>query len=279
MRLDEALTKSSGVYFEGTLIEALQTPYQLIEVFDTPALGKLMRIDGTNMTSEGDEFFYHESLVHPAAIAHPCPRNVLVIGGGDGGACEEILKHPSVERVVLAELDEGVIEMTKRHLSNVHRNVFSNPKLEVRIAEGAAFIRSTAEHFDLIYLDLTDPEGPAAAIYSRGFFGELQKALSPGGALVLHIGSPFSHPQRVTGSVADLRTVFERVTPYFTHIPTYGATWGFAVASATIDPLALSATDIDNRLDQRSVLDRQLYNGETHRALFALPIYIKRLFG
>ena len=279
MRLEEALTAGSGVYFDGTLIEALQTPYQLIEVFDTPALGKLMRIDGANMTSEGDEFFYHEPLVHPAAIAHPCPRNVLVIGGGDGGTCEEILKHPSVERVVLAELDAGVVEMAKRHLSSVHRNVFANPRLEVRIVEGVSFVRSTAEHFDLIYLDLTDPDGPAAAIYSRGFFGELQKALSPGGALVLHIGSPFSHPGRVTASVADLRTVFERVTPYFAHIPTYGALWGFAIASATIDPLALSATDIDNRLDQRSVLDRQFYNGETHRALFALPAYIKRLFG
>ena len=262
MRLDEALTEGSGVYFEGTLIEALQTPYQLIEVFDTPALGKLMRIDGANMTSEGDEFFYHEPLVHPAAIAHPCPRNVLVIGGGDGGACEEVLKHPSVERVVLAELDAGVIEMAQRHLSSVHRNVFANPRLEVRI-----------------YLDLTDPDGPAAAIYSRGFFGELQKALATGGALVLHIGSPFSHPARVAGGVADLRTVFERVTPYFAHIPTYGALWGFAIASATINPHALSATEIDNRLGQRSVLDRQFYSGETHRALFALPAYINRLFG
>ncbi len=279
MRLDEALTESSGVYFYGTLIEALQTPYQLIEVFDTPALGKLMRIDGANMTSEGDEFFYHEPLVHPAAIAHPCPRNVLVIGGGDGGACEEIFKHPSVERVVLAELDAGVIEMAQRHLSSVHRNVFANPRLEVRIVHGVSFIRSTAEHFDLIYLDLTDPDGPAAAIYSRGFFVELQRALATGGALVLHIGSPFSHPARVAGGVADLRTVFERVTPYFAHIPTYGALWGFAIASATINPHALSATEIDNRLGQRSVLDRQFYSGETHRALFALPAYIKRLFG
>ena len=279
MRLDEALTEGSGVYFEGTLIEALQTPYQLIEVFDTPALGKLMRIDGANMTSEGDEFFYHESLVHPAAIAHPCPRNVLVIGGGDGGACEEILKHPSVERVVLAELDAGVIEMAKRHLSSVHRNVFANPKLEVRIVDGVTFVRSTAEHFDLIYLDLTDPDGPAAAIYSRAFFGELEKALSPGGALVLHIGSPFAHPERVSASVADLCTVFEQVTPYFVHIPTYGALWGFAIASATIDPLALSATEVDNRLNQRSVMDRQFYSGDTHRALLALPAYIERLFG
>lgn len=279
MRLDEALTEGSGVYFEGTLIEALQTPYQLIEIFDTPTLGKLMRIDGANMTSEGDEFFYHECLVHPAAIAHTCPRSVLVIGGGDGGACEEILKHPSVDQVVLAELDEGVIEMAKRHLSRVHRNVFANPRLVLRIVDGVAFIQSTSEHFDLIYLDLTDPVGPAVAIYSRAFFGELKQALSPGGALVLHIGSPFSHPARVASSVADLRVVFERVTTYFTHIPTYGATWGFAIASETIDPLKISAVEVEHRLDRRGVTDRQFYNGGTHHAMLALPGYIKSLFG
>ena len=279
MRLDEVLTDASGVYFEGTLIESLQTPYQLIEVFDTPSLGKLMRIDGANMTSEGDEFFYHECLVHPAAITHACPRNVLVIGGGDGGACEEILKHPSIERVVLAELDEGVIEMAKRHLSSVHRNVFDNPKLFVRIVDGMTFVRSASERFDLIYLDLTDPDGPAAAIYSREFLGELEKVLLPDGALVLHIGSPFSHPKRVTDSVADSRTVFKRVTPYFTHIPTYGATWGFILASATLDPLAHSATDIEIRLDQRGIIDRQFYSGGTHHAMLALPGYIKALFG
>lgn len=129
MRLDEILSAGSGVYFEGTLIDTLQTPHQLIEVFDTPTLGKLMRIDGANMTSEGDEFLYHESLVHPAAVAHASPRNALIIGGGDGGSSEELLKHPSIERVVLAELDQGVIDMAKKHLSAVHRSVFANQNL------------------------------------------------------------------------------------------------------------------------------------------------------
>lgn len=276
MRLDEMLTADSGVHFEGTLIDALQTPYQLIEVFDTPAVGKLMRIDGANMISEGDEFFYHENLVHPAAIAHPAPRNVLIIGGGDGGSSEEVLKHPTVERVVLVELDQGVIDMAKKHFSALHRNVFANPKLDLRIMDGAAFVRTTEERFDLIYLDLTDPIGPAVALYTQAFFIALKNALATGGALALHIGSPFSHPTRVALSVANLRTVFSCISPYFVHIPTYGACWGFAVASGVLD-LDMAAAEIERRLLARDIADRRFYNGEMHRAMLALPEYVKSL--
>lgn len=277
MRLDESLNASSGVHFEGTLIDALQTPSQLIEVFDTAALGKLMRIDGANMTSERDEFFYHESLVHPALIAHASPSNVLVVGGGDGGSSEEVLKHPSVERVVLAELDAGVIEMAKKHLRAVHRDVFANPKLCVHIGDGMAFVKTTTTRFDVILLDLTDPIGSAAALYTEAFYADCKRALTTGGALVLHIGSPFSHPHRVVDSMANLRAVFSRVAPYFVHIPIYGATWGFAVASDTLDPRAMTALDVEQRLHDRGVGDRQFYNGEMHTAILALPEYIKTL--
>ena len=279
MRLDEILNDGSGVYFEGTLIDALQTPFQLIEVFDTPSLGKLMRIDGANMTSEADEFFYHESLVHPAAIAHPAPRNVLIIGGGDGGSSEEVLKHPSIKRVVLAELDPGVIELAKKHLISVHRNVFANPKLEVRIGDGAAVVKSTTAHFDLIYMDLTDPIGPASALYSQAFYADLKRALDFGGALVLHIGSPFSHPDRVVSSLAHLRAVFAHVAPYFVPIPTYGGMWGLVVAAETLDPREISSADVNQRLHDRRIADRQFYNGDTHQAMLALPEYIKTLIG
>ena len=279
MRLDETLNASSGVYFEGTLIEALQTPFQLIEVFDTAALGKLMRIDGVNMTSERDEFFYHESLVHPALITHAAPRSVLVIGGGDGGSSEEVLKHPSVERVVLAELDAGVIEMAKKHLHSVHRDVFANRQLCVQIGDGMTLVKTTNERFDLILLDLTDPIGAAEALYTQTFYADCKRTLSAGGALVLHIGSAFSHPRRVVDCVANLRAVFSYVAPYFVHIPIYGATWGFAVASNTLDPRAMTAVDVEQRLHDRGVGDRQFYNGEMHTAMLALPEYIKTLIG
>lgn len=279
MRLEEKLTAAAGVYFDGELIDALKTPFQLIEVFDTPDLGKLMRIDGANMVSERDEFFYHESLIHPAAIVHPAPREVLIIGGGDGGSLEEVLKHREIERVVLAELDGGVIEMAKKHFASVHRGAFDDPRVEIRIGDGMAFVRESGQRFDLIYLDLTDPIGPAEALYTQTFYADCKRALNPGGALVLHIGSPFSHAARVKGSVAHLRNTFAHVAPWFVHIPMYGATWGFASASDQLDPRKLPAIEVDPRLKTRNIGYRQFYNGEMHTAMLGLPEYVRALLG
>ncbi len=279
MRLDEKLNAGSGVYFEGTLIDSLQTPFQLIEVFDTPELGKLMRIDGANMVSERDEFFYHENLVHPAAITHPAPKQVLIIGGGDGGSAEEILKHPSVERVVLAELDAGVIDIARKHFHEMHRGALDDARVEIRIGDGMAFVRESMLKWDLIYLDLTDPVGPAEALYTATFFADCKRALNDGGALVLHIGSPFSHAARVKASVEALRGLFRNVAPYFVHVPIYGAMWGFAVASDSLDPRLLSAAPIDVQLRARQVDHRRFYNGATHQAMMALPEYIRESLG
>lgn len=278
VRLDEKLSADAGSYVDhATLIESLQTPFQLIEVWDTPALGKLMRIDGANMTSERDEFFYHESLVHVAAITHENPVKVLVIGGGDGGSSEEILKHPSVQKVQLCELDAGVIDIAKRHFERVHNKVFADPRLHVHIGDGIRFVRETAERFDLIYLDLTDPVGPAEALYTQAFYAACKQALAPKGALVLHLGSPFNHAARVQAGVANLMGVFAEVAPYFVHIPAYGALWGFACASDVLDPRKKSAADVEARLAARRIGARQFYDGGTHVAMLTLPPYIRTL--
>jgi spermidine synthase len=276
-RLHERLTDASGVYFDGTLIETVRSPFQLIEVFDTPVLGKLMRIDGANMVSEEDEFFYHEALIHPAAIAHPDPKRVLIVGGGDGGSTEEILKYASVESCVLAELDEAVIDVARAHFQRVHRGVFSSPRLALHIGDGMAFVRESGAKFDLIYLDLTDPIGPAEALYAPPFFADCRRALEPGGALVLHIGSPFSHRERVRQTLANLRALYRIVTPYFVHIPIYGATWGFAVASDALSIESLGRAEIDARLAARAIGDRRLYNGAMHEAMHAIPGYVEDL--
>lgn len=277
MRLYEPLTTGSGAYFEGTLIDSLKTAYQLIEIFDTPDLGKLMRIDGANMTSERDEFFYHENLIHPAAITHPAPKQALIVGGGDGGACKEILKHASIERVVLAELDVGVIDMAKKHLYAIHRDALDNERVDIRIGDGLDYVRQHTRQFDLIYLDLTDPTGIAEALYAPDFYADCKQALRDGGALVLHIGSPFSHPARVQHSVADLQTVFSRVTPYFVHIPSYGAMWGFACASDTWSLADMERAEIEARLAMRGIDDCRYYNAAMHRSMLALPEYISKL--
>ena len=279
MRLDENLNGGCGAYFEGTLIESRQTPYQLIEVFDTPELGKLMRIDGANMLSERDEFFYHENLVHPAAIAHPAPQQVLIVGGGDGGSAEEILKHPGVEQVVVAELDAGVIDIAQKHFRSVHRGAFDDARMKICIGDGMAYVRNADTRWDLIYLDLTDPAGAAEALYTRAFYADCRRALCAGGALVLHIGSPFAQAGRVTQGVNDLRAVFGTVTPYFVHIPAYGALWGFAIAADALDAHALDAKQVDARLAARHIGHRQYYNGAMHVAMLALPEYIREALG
>jgi spermidine synthase len=169
--LTEWLTGDSGYCFRTSqpLVD-FQSEYQRVRIYESPRFGKLLRLDDCFMTSEKDEFFYHENMVHPAAVTHLAPRRALVIGGGDGGACEEILKHPSIEKVVLAELDPAVVDVSKEHLPSIHRNAFDDPRFELRIGDGAAFVRETDERFDLVLLDLTDPVGEAVALYQRELF-------------------------------------------------------------------------------------------------------------
>jgi spermidine synthase len=193
-KIFERLNEGSGVYFEGTLLERRQTPYQLLEVYETPELGRIFRLDGFNMTSERDEFFYHENLVHPAAVAHPHPRRALVIGGGDGGSSEELLKHATLEGVHMAELDPEVIEVSRAKFARVHNNVFDDPRLKVTVGDGLAYLRDTQVRYDLVAMDLTDPVGPSVELYSPATFALAKRAMAAGGALMLHIGSPFSHP-------------------------------------------------------------------------------------
>jgi spermidine synthase len=275
----ERLNDASGVYFEGTLVERRRTPFQLLEVYDTPELGRIFRLDGFNMTSERDEFFYHENLVHPAAVAHPGPKRALVIGGGDGGSSEELLKHSTLQLVHMAELDPVVIEVAKAQFGKVHRGAFDDPRLKVTVGDGLAYLRETAVRYDLISMDLTDPVGPSVELYSPATFALARGAMAPGGALTLHVGSPFSHAARVRSTLDNLRSVFRRVTPYFVHIPLYGSIWGFACASDTLDPRGMSPADVERVIAERGIGDLQYYNGEVHRAMFALPNYVRALVG
>ncbi len=258
-------------------LETLRSRHQRIEVFETHQFGKLFRLDGAFMTSEHDEFFYHEPIVHCAAIAHPAPRRALVIGGGDGGSTEELLKHPSIERVVMAELDPEVIRVAREYLGEVHHGAFDDPRLQIHIGDGFEFTRSTGETFDLIVLDLTDPDTPAARLYTPEFFQMARRALAPGGAIALHLGSPIFQPQRVRTLLADLQSVFPIVRPLGLYIPLYGAYWGLAVVSDTLDVCAVTSAVVAQRLEQRCIGDLRLYNEAMHSALFALPNFYREL--
>ncbi len=276
-KIFERLSDAAGVYFEGELVERRQTPFQLLEVYETAELGRIFRLDGFNMTSERDEFFYHENLVHPAAVAHPAPRRALVIGGGDGGSSEELLKHPMLDVVHMAELDPEVVAVSKEQFARVHGDVFSNPRLKLTVGDGLAYLRATEVRYDLLAMDLTDPVGPSAELYSPATFALAKRALAPGAALMLHMGSPFFHPERVRQTLANLRQVFRIVAPYFAYIPLYGSMWGFASASDTLDPRSIEPAEVERVIAARGLADLRYYNGEVHRALFALPNYVKAL--
>lgn len=273
----EPLTPHARFGYRATALQSLQTPYQKLELLQTPQFGKVLRLDDCFMTSEGEEFFYHEALVHPAAMSHPAPRKALILGGGDGGAAEELLKHPSIERVVLAELDEAVVQFSRQHLQSVHRGALDDPRVEVCIGDGLALMDASDERFDLALMDLTDPDTPASALYAPDSLARMKRVLAPGGALVLHLGSPVFHGPQVAELVRSLRQQFAVVRCYGLYIPLYGAYWGLAVASDELDPLELKAQQLAERLRQRKVQDLQYYNEQVHGALFALPNYYREL--
>ncbi len=273
----EQLTPDAAFGFRASNVQRRQTAFQTLEMMETASFGRVMRLDNHFMTSERDEFFYHECMAHPAAIAHPAPKQALIIGGGDGGMAEELLKHSTMERVVLAELDEAVIEASKAELEKVHRNVWSDPRLQIRIGDGMAFIDQTEERFDLLVMDLTDPDTPASPLYQTPALQRMQRVLTPNGALVLHLGSPIFHPEQVRQLSRTLRGLFQHVCCYGVYVPLYGAYWGMAVCSNALDVKAVDAATVQQRLQERAVKDLQYYNPEVHGALFALPNYYRAL--
>lgn len=273
----ENLNASSvyGFRFDRQLINT-QTQYQHLELLESKNLGLTLRLDGCMMTSEADEFFYHEALIHPAAIAHPAPRNALIVGGGDGGALEELLKHP-LDTVTLIELDAGVVDVARKHLHRIHQGAFDDPRVTLQIGDGAAFVARTEQRFDLVFLDLTDPETPAGPLYTLEFFQQCKSILAPGGALVLHLGAPFYEPEQVRLMNSALQAVFAQVCGYGLHIPLYGAYWALAVASDSLDAKALDVALVETRLQERAINELNYYNADVHGGLFALPTFHRKL--
>ncbi len=215
--------------------------------------------------------------MHPAAIAHRDPRSALIIGGGDGGAAEELLKHPGIERIVLAELDEAVVRIAREYLQRIHRGALDDPRVELRIGDGMTYVQQTEESFDLVLLDLTDPDTPASALYGEAFFAALRRVLKPGGAMVLHMGSPIFTPDSVRMIHRRLTATFGCVAPLGLYIPLYGAYWSLAVCSDSLDPRQASASLVSDTLAGRRISDRRYYNPATDQARIALPGYYEQL--
>jgi spermidine synthase len=276
--MTEYLTDDWGLFVRSrATLAKFRSAFQDVEVHDSEPFGKLFRLDGHFMTSERDEFFYHENLVHIAALAHPAPARALIVGGGDGGSAEELLKHPSMRSVTIAEIDPAVIAISREHLAHVHHGAFDDPRVTLQVGDGFRFVEDSRDEYDLIVLDLTDPGGPSAALYTPAFYAACASRLTAAGAMTMHIGSPVAHPARVRDTIAELRGAFARVTPYLTSIPLYGGLWMMACCSRALDPLQQSTASIDLQIAARGIGRLQYINGDTYCAALALPNFVRAL--
>ena len=254
-----------------------QTPFQRLEVVETELFGNAFLLDGHLMSAEGDEWFYHENLNQLAAVTHPSPRSALIIGGGDGGSARQLLMHPSIERIVVCELDAAVIAMARRYLPRIHQGSLDDPRVELVICDGFDYVARRREPVDLLVLDLTDPQGLAAPLYSRHFFAECARLLGSEGILSLHLCSPQLQPQLFTHLMTELSAVFACVRPILVPVLLYGGLWSLVCASQSQDPKALTQDEITRRLAQRQIHNLNYYNAETHTAALALPNFVRDL--
>lgn len=261
----------------GHCLHALDSGLQHIEVWQTPALGRVFTLDGSFMTAEADEFIYHESLVQPAMLAHASPRRAVVVGGGDGGSVRELLRHPGIERVDLFELDSAVVDMARRFLPRVHAGALDDERVHIRYGDGFAGLRQHRPACDVMVLDLSDPSGHAAALHTADFYRCCAECLGAAGVLSLHIGHPLFQPDRCRAVLAALHEVFAIVRPVLLPIPLYGGLWLTACASQTLDIAALAPTSAAERMQQRGLAGLRFYSPALLAGLMAMPAFVQDL--
>ena len=260
-----------GLRVKETLFSG-QSPYQKVEVIDTVGFGRVLVIDNVFMTSEYDEFLYHEMLVHPALTTAKSIDRVLVIGGGDGGTVREVLRHPDVKRCVMIEIDRMVVDASREFLPGIGTS-WDDPRLDLRFIDGIEYVKTSKDDkYDVILLDGTDPVGPGAVLFDESFYRGCQRMLAPGGVMALQSESPLLMLEVFVETQHKLRRLFAEVHPYLGPVPLYGTgTWSWTWCSDTGEPLVA----IPER--QEAIVEgSKAYNADLHRAVFALPNYVKR---
>ena len=260
-----------GLRVEKTLFSG-QSDYQKIEVIETVGFGRVLVIDNVFMTSEYDEFLYHEMLAHPALTTAPCIERVLVIGGGDGGTVREVLRHPDVKECLMIEIDELVVNVSKEYLPGIG-TAWDDPRLDLRFIDGIDYVKTSKdEKFDVILLDGTDPIGPGAVLFDEAFYEGCKSMLTDDGVLALQSESPLLMMDVFVETQHKLRKLFAEVHPYLGPVPLYGTgVWSWSWCSNTGEPLR----PVQER--QEAIVEgSKAYNAELHQAIFALPNYVKR---
>ncbi|WP_067841139.1 spermidine synthase [Amphibacillus sediminis] len=245
-----------------------QTDFQRLDMLETNEWGNMLVLDGMVMTTEKDEFVYHEMISHVPLFTHPNPKHVLVVGGGDGGVIREVLKHPSVEKAVLVEIDRRVIETSKQYLPTI-AGTLDDPRVEVKVGDGFMHIAESEAAYDVIMVDSTEPVGPAVNLFTKGFYAGISKALKEDGIFVAQSDNPWFKADLIKQVFKDVNEIFPITKLYTANIPTYpSGLWTFTIGSKKYDPLK-DATYQD--------IDTKYYTKSIHEASFALPKFVEDL--
>ncbi|MBS0347546.1 MAG: polyamine aminopropyltransferase [Proteobacteria bacterium] len=257
-----------------------RSAYQRITIEHTSTFGHLYRLDDDLMASEADEFIVHESLAHIPALAHPSPRSALILGGGDGATARELLKHPSLERIVVAELDPEVVRLVGQFIPALPARSFDSPRVCLQIRDAAKSLRqlhARGERFDLILFDLTATDDPACAhLHHEEFMRLCAASLNAGGIIHVQLGSPFYQAEKTIALWQRMRGIFAGLRPAFISVPSYGGPWLLARASiSTIDDP--SSAGLHARLAERGITDLRHYNPDLHHACQVLPNHLRQL--
>ncbi|MCB1157051.1 MAG: polyamine aminopropyltransferase [Leptospiraceae bacterium] len=246
-------------------LETIQTPFQRIDVFETPAFGRMFTLDDVIMVTEKDEFSYHEMIAHVPMMTHPSPERVLVIGGGDGGTVREVLKHKTVKEVHLCEIDKGVVDIAYKYFPEIS-NAMKDSRVKHFYEDGAAFVENHKGYYDVILVDSSDPIGPAEILFKRPFYEGLRNALRETGVVATQAESYQYHGDIIKGLYKFIPEVFEEYGYYWTAIPTYpSGLIGFTLLSNKIDPYSVEPdpTRIPEGL--------KYYSKDIHKACMVLP--------
>ncbi|KAI4337179.1 hypothetical protein L6164_015626 [Bauhinia variegata] len=238
--------------------------YQEIALLDTQRFGKALVIDGKMQSAELDEFIYHECLIHPPLLSHPNPKTVFIMGGGEGSAAREALKHKSIERVIMCDIDQEVVDFCRQYLT-VNREAFSHKKLHLVINCAKAELEKRKDKFDIIIGDLADPVegGPCYQLYTKSFYEKtLKPKLNDNGIFVTQAGPAgiFTHKEVFTCIYNTIKQVFKYAMVYTTHIPSFADTWGWVMASD--QPFSIGAEKMDKRIQARIDGELLYLNGD-----------------
>lgn len=267
----EKQTATHGITSKITkTLHSEQTDYQKLDMIETDQFGTMLVLDGMVMTTDADEFVYHEMVAHIPLFTHPNPKKVLVVGGGDGGVIREVLKHPSVVKAILVEIDGKVIEYSKKYLPNIAGEL-ENARVEVQVDDGFMHIHNHKNEYDVIMVDSTEPVGPAAKLFEKGFYQGIYEALTQEGIFVAQSDNPWFHADLIKSVFANVKDIFPITRLYTANIPTYpSGLWTFTLGSKKHDPLQVETAQIPE-------IDTKYYTPELHRAAFALPKFVRDL--